>query len=84
MFDADPEYYKSLRRQELTNSRWFSGACIAFVACFVQAIHAGPTEGWGWLVGALGALFAATWARIDQQTALLLSQIYLAGTADRS
>lgn len=84
MFDSDPEHYKVLRHQELTNSRWFNGGCIAFTICILQGFHAGQTEGWPWLIGALAALFAALWARIDQQTTLLLIQIYLAGLKDRA
>ena len=78
MISADPEYYRSLKKELTTQGRWFTAATAGFNICLLLAFNTGVNDGWPWLLGALFALSLVLWARIDLQTTRVLLQIYLA------
>ena len=82
MIRADPEYYRSLRKELTIQGRWFNTSAIGLSICLGVAFQAGVSAGWPWLLGAILTLFTALWARIDQQTTQVLLQVYLANTKD--
>lgn len=81
MIKEDLEYYERLNRNLTSHRRWFFAAILGFGICIGMAFDAGPNAGRPWLLGSLVALMFALWARIDEQQARVLIEIYLASVS---
>jgi hypothetical protein len=76
MSDLDPEHYKFLCAERTKHLRIFTVTTVIFVLCFGLAIQRGPSAGWGWLLGAMGALFGSIWSLIDSRHFDLLVRLH--------